>query len=156
MDREEIKMNREEIKNQVRRYYNIWREMLVSYEEWAKQYGISYNCLLVLYSLWEDRDNCTQKEICSQWVLPKQTVNTILKELQKKGMIEFEVMEKDHRNKSIHLTDEGICFAEEIIPALQDLEVSVMEELGGECGKALIENTAMFAEYFKKGMEKGK
>jgi len=149
-------MNREEMKSQVRRYYNIWREMLVSYEEWAKEYGISYNCLLVLYSLWEDRENCTQKEICRQWVLPKQTVNTILKDLQKKGMIDFKVMEKDHRNKSIHLTKEGEGLTEEIIPALQELEASVMEKLGEARSSSLIENTALFAEYFRKGKEKRK
>ena len=110
----------------------------------------------MLYSLWEDRENCTQKEICRQWVLPKQTVNTILKDLQKKGMIDFKVMEKDHRNKSIHLTEEGEGLTEEIIPALQELEASVMEELGEARSSSLIENTALFAEYFRKGKEKRK
>ena len=37
-----------------------------------------------LYSFYESNGRCTQKMISEKWNIPKQTVNTILKDFQKK------------------------------------------------------------------------
>lgn len=137
---------------QVRQYYVLWREMNNMYEAWSRSNGLSYNAMLILYSLWEDENGCTQKTICQQWTLPKQTVNTILKDYEKKNLIEFSVASNDHRNKLVRLTEAGKAFTKDIIPKLQKLETEVMERLGSERAEAIIENTALFIDYFKEGM----
>ena len=43
-----------------------------------KKHDISYNALLILYSLWNAKHYCAEDDL-RQWMLPKQTVNTILK-----------------------------------------------------------------------------
>ena len=123
------------------------------YADWAKKHDISYNALLILYSLWNGKYYCTQKMICQQWMLPKQTVNTILKDLEKKELVSFGATPYDHRKRGICLTDSGIDYAKPIIPKLMELETQVMEKLGNERAEAIIENTALFIEYFKEGMD---
>ena len=54
------------------------------YGEWAKAHGMSYNTVMTLYALAQAR-GCTQKQIAEEWLIPKQTVNTIVKELERQG-----------------------------------------------------------------------
>ena len=68
---------------QLQRYYLLWRESNAVYEEWAKEQGLSLNGLLILYSLYEGQEGCTQKQICRQWLIPKQTVSAALKDFFK-------------------------------------------------------------------------
>lgn len=136
---------------QLRTYYQLWRETNVVYEEWAKAHGISYNALLILYTLWENPTGCTQTTICIQWTLPKQTVNTILKNLEKKSYIAFEDPIYDQRKRRVVFTDSGRNYASAIIPKLQNLELDVMERIGPERTAAMLESTALFIKYFKEG-----
>lgn len=137
----------------VKRYYHVWCEMNKIYADWAKKHDISYNAMLVLYSLWEGKIYCTQKMICNQWMLPKQTVNSILKDFEKKGLVCFDPSFYDQRTRGIRLTDAGIEYAKPIIPSLQKLEAEVMEKLGEAKANAIIENTSLYIEYFKEGMD---
>lgn len=138
---------------QMQTYYHYWSEMNRAYENWAKLHGISYNAMNVLYSLWENPTSCTQGTICRQWMLPKQTVNTILKDFEKKGYIRFVNALPDGRKKQIHLTKTGTFYAENIIPKLQQLEVRVISDMGKEQTEAFLNTTAQFVNYFKLYME---
>ena len=51
---------------QLQRVYLLWRESYAGYEEWANEQGLSLNGLLILYSLYEEQEGCTQKQICRQ------------------------------------------------------------------------------------------
>ena len=73
-------MNNKEKFKQLQRFYALWEEEKAMYEDWAKERGLSANSVLVLYSLYESEENCTQKSISQKWSIPKQTINTILKE----------------------------------------------------------------------------
>ena len=145
-------MTTNEASKQVARYYHVWRETNRIYSDWAKKHDISYNALLILYSLWNAKHYCTQKMICDQWMLPKQTVNTILKEFEKKELVFFGSTPYDHRKRGIRRTDAGIAYAQDVIPKLMELETQAMEKMGKDRADALIENTALFIDYFKEGM----
>ena len=68
------------------KYYNLWQETTILYERWARLHGLTYNSLTVLIAVADRRrGTCTQKSICREWALPKQTVNTILKDFEKQG-----------------------------------------------------------------------
>lgn len=66
---------------QLQHYTVLWRETSALYEEWAKRHALSYYELLVILSIMNPDGPCLQKDICTHWQLPKQTVNTILKTL---------------------------------------------------------------------------
>lgn len=138
------------ILEQLKQYYSAWRATNAIYEEWAKKYGLSYYELLVLLSLWEGKEPCTQKQICEQWTLPKQTVHSTLRNFRERGWISFHVLENDRRNKGVCFTPSGSVFAGEVMEALQALECRVWERLGEEKGNALLESTSLYVTYFKE------
>ena len=139
---------------QLQRYYRLWRESNVMYEEWAKGHGLSLNSLLVLYSFFEDGEACTQKQICQKWLIPKQTVHGILKDFEKRGYIELVPVSADKRNKQIRLTPAGQEFTDHILTRLRQKELRVAEEIGFEKMNAINEDLALFIALFQKQDEK--
>ncbi|HIZ56373.1 MAG TPA: MarR family transcriptional regulator [Firmicutes bacterium] len=133
------------------RYYALWRESNAMYEEWAKTQGLSLNSILILYAFYDHGDCCTQKMISQKWTIPKQTVNTILKDFETKGYIELLPMHADKRNKIIHLTPKGKYFCDSIITQLHHMELYVMEKMGIERMTSLNDNLALFIDLFRKG-----
>lgn len=141
---------------QLNRYYSIWQEYNYVYEEWAKAHGMSINSLLVLSAIHEGGKDCTQKKISQRWMIPKQTINMILKELERKGLVELIPMQEDKRNKLIQFTQAGDEYADAIISRLREVELYVIEELGLERMKQLNDNLALFTELFSKAGGKEK
>ncbi len=135
---------------QLNKYYTVWQECNNVYEEWAKAHGLSMNSLLIFFSIQEDKQNCTQKAISQKWLIPKQTVNMILKDFEKRGLIELITMQKDKRNKLIQFTTEGKEYADSIISELRKVELFVIEKIGIERMKQLNDTNALFVELFKK------
>lgn len=67
-------------------YNALWIETNQLYETWARQRGMSLHELLVILSIVEADGTVLQKDICQRFVIPKQTVNAIIKTLTDKGM----------------------------------------------------------------------
>ena len=135
---------------QLNRYYSIWQEYNYMYEEWAKAHGMSVNNLLVLSAIHEGGKDCTQRKISQRWMIPKQTVNMILKEFERKGLVELLPMQEDKRNKLIRFTPAGNEYADAIISKLRKVELYVIEEMGIERMKQVNDNVALFVELFRK------
>ncbi|OOF39204.1 MarR family transcriptional regulator [Rodentibacter rarus] len=84
-------------------------------DRWIKKLGINYHHFAVLYSLSNaENGQCTQKQICEEWYVPKQTVFNICKEYREKGWIEFFESQHDKREKIMRLTEAGKQQAEPI------------------------------------------
>ena len=122
---------------QLQRYYALWEECTAMYEEWSKDQGLSSNGVFALYSFYESNGRCTQKMISEKWNIPKQTVNTILKDFQKKGYI--------------CLTESGMEYTKDIIEKLHSKEIYVIEKMGLENIESLNDNTELFIRLFKEG-----
>lgn len=58
------------------------------YAAWAKEHGIRYHELLVLYTI-RDQGFCTQRQICDSYLLPRQTINHVILDLRKRGLLEL-------------------------------------------------------------------
>ena len=136
--------------NYIHRYNTLWRETSVLYEDWAKKRGISYFELLTSLSVREAQTPCTQKDICDQWILPKQTVNSVLANLVKRGWVRLSPSPKDRRNKEILLTGEGKIAAAKIAGDLQEKENAVWLKLGKKRADEMLENTAIYNQFFKE------
>lgn len=134
-----------------KRYYTLWRECNLMYEEWSKEQGLSMNGYLILYSFYDEKDELTQKSISQKWMIPKQTVNTILKDYMQRGFIEAVSMPEDKRNKILKLTKSGKEYANEIIGKLQEKELFVMQKLGMESMAKMNDIMESFIVLFRKG-----
>ena len=73
------------------------------YAAWAKRHGISYNEMLVYYTI-RDQGYCTQKQLCDSYLLPRQTINHVMLDLRARGLL---TLSPDHctgREKAFVLT----------------------------------------------------
>lgn len=102
-------------------------------------------------SLYEAEESCTQKSISQMWSIPKQTVNTILKEFSANGYIELLTDKEDKRNKLITLTPKGNAYAGKIVEALHKRELYAIDRMGLENITRMNDDTELFISLFKRG-----
>ena len=141
--------------NELHRFYSLWRENNAIYDKWAKAHGLSSNELLFLYSLYEADNHCTQREISQRWFIPKQTINTILKDFERKGYVKLSSSADDKRNKLIRLTPTGMDYAKSIIEELRAKELYVMQEIGTIRVREMNDSQELFIRLFNEKTQKG-
>ena len=98
------------------------------YDEFAKQSNVSSSLLWVLYAL-NDGNSHTQIEISNDWELPKTTVNTVIKDIQKQGYVDLVPIKGKRREMSIVLTESGKAFADYVLSDLYKKEAEVFKSL---------------------------
>ncbi len=130
-------------------YYSWWRRMNALYHDWAEEHGVSEYTVYVLHTLLE-KQGCTQKQICEEWILSKQTVNSILKGLGQKGYLKSVPSVADGRKKILSLTDEGERYARKMIGELSVLEGKVMERMGERRRKQMNQSANLFCDLFEE------
>ena len=99
------------------------------YYDFAKAHGVNYNTLAVLYTAYIN-GGCTQKQVTIEWYVPKQTVNTICKELIAEGLLTKTQGERDRRETIIRLSDRGVERAEPIVKRLLQIESNIVKGMG--------------------------
>lgn len=115
---------------ELRRFYTEWKECNAAYEQWAKAQGLSVNAAFALLSLMESKAPCTQKTIRDDWDMPKQTVNSVLRDFTAKGYVHLTPLKADSRSKQIELTEAGREYAQHVIGMLHAKELRVMQRMG--------------------------
>ncbi len=101
------------------------------YDEFAKQCNVSSALLWVMYALNDGKPH-TQIKISNDWELPKTTVNTVIKDIQKSGYIELIPIKGKRREMSIILTESGKDFADHMLSDLYKKEADVYKTLSME------------------------
>jgi DNA-binding MarR family transcriptional regulator len=149
-------MDRQDIYRQVAEYSSSQQKILDLYADFAKEAGLSYASMYVLYSIYTEGENCTQKIISEKTFLPKQTVNAIVTTFLKRKMIELTEMQDDRRVKFVRFTKSGKKFADKIIPKIIDAELNAIEKLDNEQRIALLNSTKLYGEYFRECLQKAK
>ena len=62
--------------------------------------------MLVLYTI-REFGFCTQKQICDSYLLPRQTVNHVISEMKKDGILVADLEKSTGKEKALVLTPEG-------------------------------------------------
>lgn len=143
-----------EIREQMKLVNTALSGIIDLYQLWAKKNNMSYNALVILYTL-DDYQVCTQKQICQWWGLPKQTVHGILQDFEKQGYITITANAENKRERLISFTEEGKIFAASVLQKLHKMEENAMLELGEEKRQQLIDCNTAFYELLKKEIENG-
>ena len=141
--------------SQIKQFAIALHEMNMIYEDYAKSVNLPYTSLQIL-NLITQIDNCTQRMICEQTFLPKQTVNTVITSFYKKGMVELREVPNNRRAKTIHLTDSGEEFANSIIPQIREAEQGAMAQLTPDQRIAFLDGMQIYCDTFRKIMKSGK
>jgi DNA-binding MarR family transcriptional regulator len=147
-------MGRVKTNEQVNEYCGLNRELNIQYDEYAKKIGMHYSSTLVLCIIYGHTENeCTQKTICNETFLPKQTVNAIVTALWKQGLLKLTELVEDRRLKTITLTESGQEYAERIVPKIKIAENKAMDSLTEGERTALLETTRKFITRFREYMQ---
>lgn len=111
---------------------------------WARRNGMSRSAMMVLYAL--DRDHArTQKEVAGWWLLPKQTVHTVVKELEAQGLVVLEAG-RDQKEKRVRFTPAGRAYAEIRMRGLYAAEERALASLDPELREGLVRGIQAFTE----------
>ena len=116
------------------------------FSEYAASVGVTFAAFKVLGIIYK-RKTCTQKDIIQLTYLPKQTVNAIINNFNKQGIIKEPFESKnDKRNKVITFTEKGQIYAEEIISKIRRATFRALDNIGEEKRNALIESLTAFRQ----------
>ena len=96
--------------------------------------------LHVLYSL-RDFPNCTQKTICEQYGLPKQTVHNIVSAWQRAGYL---TLAPGGREKIIRLTETGRRYAARIMQPLEEAEEQSVVRTGADALRRMTDEALQY------------
>lgn len=140
-------------RQQIEQIYTHMCRQEALYTEWARSRGISYHTLMTLYAL-DLGQPCTQKQMAEEWMLPKQTVNTIVKDLERRGYVAL-TAGRDQKEKLIAFTPAGEAYAAEYLRELYALEERTLEALSPALRQALVEGMRAFTETFAREVRHG-
>lgn len=105
------------------------KELAAIYHDAANQAKISDNELWVWYALLAIENEYTQQDISDLWSIPKQTVNSIISNLLKKGLVSLTVIPNTKNRKVIHLTESGKIYGQAIIAPIYQAEQQAFEKM---------------------------
>lgn len=128
-------------KNKQKLFDNVNRAIIkfrAIYFEWSRRHNISYHEMLVLYTIREN-GYCTQKQICDNYLLPKQTIHNIISNMRENGILIYDESLSVSREKVFVLSEKGREYAAPFLESLDLVESGAMEILGEEKLNKLIE-----------------
>lgn len=132
--------------------YNAqWHALNTSYEEYAKSVGFTSSSLNVLCAI-HDIENCTQKLICEETYLPKQTVNNVITSFYKQEYIYLVELPEDRRIKTIHFTKAGKKLADKILTTVSKAEEKSMGQFTEEEADIFLKLQKRYVECCGKNM----
>ena len=135
---------------QLAAFNQLYKEMDEIYHVYAKEQGISDTVFWILYSLYENNSSYIQKELCSEWHYPPQTVNSALKSLEKQGIISLEAVPGNKKNKPVSLTEHGLTLTQRVIARLTDAERNAILSMTADERRTLLSLTEKYTEFLRR------
>ena len=126
------------------------KELTAIYHRAACQYGISDNEFWVLYALFVFEEEQSQQSISEMWSLPKQTVNSVVSGMIKKGHVYLETIPGTRNKKVIRLTEEGKRFGESVIFPIYDAEQRAVDNMTSQEQQLCTELLAKYISFLDK------
>lgn len=135
--------------NFLKTYNQIYKEMDIIYHGYAKSCGLSDMAYWILYSMAESDEYFTQRDFCNDWFFAPQTVNSALKDLEKKDIIFLESVPGNKKNKLIKPTENGKRFMESTIIPIIQTECESFETLSKEECELMLSITKKYISALK-------
>lgn len=122
------------------------------YAAWARKHGISYHELLVLYTI-RNQGFCTQKQICDSYLLPRQTMNHVFRDLRNRGLLDLSPEYSVGREKAFVLSEQGKWYAAPLLKALNQMEMQSLADFGQEKIRSMVETVLSYNQALQRAME---
>ena len=123
-------------------------------------FGLPDCAMWVLYFLSSSEQELSQQDLIEKMMFPKQTINSAVTGLSKKGIVELTMIPGTRNRKKITLTEEGKELAEHTVDRLFQAECRAVEQMGAERMTAYMELyhdffTCLQQEFQKDGLIDG-
>lgn len=107
---------------------SFWREQNQLYRDVATSFRISESAFSILYAIFLAGENgISQRDICVQMCIGKQTVNSSIHKLEREGVVVLK-SGQGRRGLLAHLTPEGLELAERTIAPMVEAELAALRE----------------------------
>ena len=116
----------DEDEEMIRRLVEATNRIDGSYYFFARSLGVKENALALLYALDDGRAHL-QARISEEWLIPKTTVNTIVKEMARAGYVRLEAG-ADARERALRLTEQGQAYASDVLGTVYEAEHQALRE----------------------------
>lgn len=103
-------------------FNTLFKEYDEVYHNYASKHGLSDTSFWILYSICSASDYYSPKKLSDDLHIPSQTLNSALKSLENRGLIELRFKEGSNKNKLIILTTAGEKIANEVVRPLIEKE----------------------------------
>ncbi len=120
-----------------------------AYDYFAKGGGVKPNLMWLLYAL-NDGKKHTQVQICDQWLFPRSTVNTLVKQCESEGLVALCKIEGEKREMQVVLTEKGRAFADKILEPVYRAEQQLFDGYLAKNGYSFLEELEKFGEQTEK------
>lgn len=135
-------------------FNQLYKEMDEIYHQYARDHGMSDTAMWLLYSLCLSDTPYIQREICSEWHYPPQTLNSALKTLERQGLIALESVPGNQKNKLVVLTEQGNSVVQQMIAPLVAAERQSFMELQESEKEALLSLTQKYVDLLQSNIRK--
>ena len=113
---------------------------------------MTWHTLSLLYAL-DDGQPHSQKQICEDWLIPKTTINTVVKACQEAGYVTLQSMPEQPRQRQICLTEAGRVHARQVLESLYQMEDQAMAETLRRFPESFVPAMAYYAAQMKAAFE---
>lgn len=137
----------------INQWYKDWFRNEQLYHNWAKKQNLTYNELFAVYVL-HSTLGCTPTYIAEFLSISKQTVNSLMGRLEKKGYIQRIPSEEDRRSCTILLSEEGRIWASKMLGELEQLELRVFSSFTLEEIEMMVNMNKRLTDRFNEEMQK--
>ncbi len=98
----------------------------------ASHFDMNDTAFWVLYAISHADEPLTQNDLCNDWFYPAQTINSAVRSLLKKGLVELEVIPGTKNRKKLLLTQAGSELAKEVIGIVDEIESNAFSSFSEE------------------------
>ncbi len=129
-------------------YLQLQHQIDEFYHELAVRQKLSDSALLVLWTLLELGEGCTQTDICRQFALTKQTVHSSVRKLAKDGFLFL--LPGPGREVRVYPTEMGRALIQEKIVPLKNAEEAASRRMGTEELETMLRLTRKWLSLFQE------
>ena len=127
-------------------------ELNALYHHASLKLGLTDSAAMVLYTIYDNGENCLLSDIYKQSGVSKQTVNSAIRKLEKERIIYLE--QHSGRTKKVVLTDTGKEYVQKTVARLFDAEAAAFASWTEEEINAHIGFMEKYIDSFRERIEK--
>ena len=132
-------------RKKIRRITKAFCDIDGAYDMISKKTGVKENMLWLLYAL-DDGEFHSQKQICQDWLFPKTTINTLIKECEAAGYITLQTIPGKKRELQICLTEHGKAYTQKVLHFVYQAEEDALKKTMQNCSETFIADIETYAK----------